>query len=692
MFPTLDQILPSLQSLGVLGYWLVGAASMLEAFFLTGVVIPGTLVVDAGGILVQRGLLDYFDLVWFVAIGSVLGSELSYWAGHLAKGRLPGTRRIESSAAFARASQLFEKRGGAALVIGRFLGPVAGLVPLAAALAGMDRRRFLIWNIIGSVPYALVHVAIGYALGGALGQIGGSLTRVAVLAGVVLLLLAVLWGLLYSALRLLPLAGTVLTAALHGIAEIPSLARWLERHPKTVRWMTARADRSSFTGLPLTLLTVLIVYIGAVWIDSAVDFAFDASMTELDMRLAELIHQFWSPVALGTAAWITAFGGSRVVVPLVLAALVWLAVARRPALATGLLVSTLGSSLTVSILKHFFDRPRSPLGYFVETSGSFPSGHSAVSISAYGMLIYVVWRCGKLRAESALLLGGLVAFAIGTSRLYLIEHYLSDVLNGWLVGALWLTIGIAVAEWLRSRARPDRGRQPAGRWRVMAYAAVAALLGFAAFNAWRHEPARNLPVQVADVTISDPLAIANAKGMPDMTESLIGTPVRAISLIVFAPDGQALTDAMAGAGWTNAPPPSLGSIFDAFSSAIVGSEDPTVQTVTHFWRGVPSDLVFSDRAGGAPAAPAGDRRARFWRTEYVTSDGLRAWVGAVGIDDSAEGAPGLVVAADQGLSDALARNLIAQGATDRGKISLPVEGSAGSASASASLTVLMIGP
>lgn len=688
MFPTLDQILPSLQSLGILGYWLVGAASMFEAFFLTGVVIPGTLVVDAGGILVQRGLLDFFDLVWFVAIGSVLGSEMSYWTGLLAKDRLPGRKRIENSAAFARATQLFAKRGGAALVIGRFLGPVAGLVPLAAALAGMERRRFLIWNIIGSVPYALVHVAIGYALGGALGQIGGSLTRVAVLIGVVLFLLAVLWGLLYSALRLLPLAGAVLSAALRGIAEIPWIASWLEHHPKTVCWVAARVDRSAFTGLPLTFLSVLIVYIGVVWIDTAVDFTLDASMAALDMRLAELIHHFWSPVPIRIASWITALGGARVVAPLVAVALIWLMQSGRRALAAGLTLSVLGSTLTVSLLKNAFGRPRSPLGYFVETSGSFPSGHAAASVAAYGMLIYVLWRTRVLRAETALLLGGLVAFAIGVSRIYLIEHYLSDVLNGWLVGALWLTIGIAVAEWLSSRSE---GRNPVtGKARIAGTLAMITVAGVAAVGLWRHEPARNLPVNVTDVTISDPMVLAD-QGLSAMTESLMGTPVDVISLVVFARDGQSLPDAMRAAGWTDAPPPSPGSIFDALSSAIVGSEDPTVQTVTHFWRGVPSDLVFSDRAGGAAAAPAGDPRARFWRTEYVTPDGLRAWVGAVGIDDTAERAPGEAVAADQSLVDALVQALIAQGVTDRGKISMPVEGSPGAAQTRAEIAVLVIG-
>ena len=100
---SLDQILPSIQALGIFGYWLIGLGSLLEAFFLTGVIVPGTLIVDAGGILVQRGLLDFFDLAWFVAFGSILGSELSYWTGKLAMNRLPGRRRIGDSAAFSRA-------------------------------------------------------------------------------------------------------------------------------------------------------------------------------------------------------------------------------------------------------------------------------------------------------------------------------------------------------------------------------------------------------------------------------------------------------------------------------------------------------------------------------------------------------------------------------------------------------------
>ncbi|WP_370686768.1 phosphatase PAP2 family protein [Acinetobacter harbinensis] len=47
----------------------------------------------------------------------------------------------------------------------------------------------------------------------------------------------------------------------------------------------------------------------------------------------------------------------------------------------------------------------------------------------------------------------LLSILVGLSRIVLNEHYLSDVLGGFLVGALWLTVAISVTEWLSSRAK-----------------------------------------------------------------------------------------------------------------------------------------------------------------------------------------------------------------------------------------------
>ncbi|MCC0064936.1 MAG: VTT domain-containing protein [Defluviimonas sp.] len=656
---SLDQILPSLQALGIFGYWLVGLASLLEAFFLTGVVIPGTLIVEAGGILVQRGLLDFFDLAWFVAIGSVLGAEVSYWTGKLAMNRLPGRRRIGQSAALARAGALFERRGGMALVIGRFLGPVAGLVPLAAGMAGMSRRQFLIWNCAGSIPYALAHVAVGCFLGDVLGRIGGSLTRVAVLTGIVLLALLVLWTTLYSALRLLAPARAIVSAVLRNIADVPAMRRRIRAHPRAARWVEARLDRTAFSGLTLSLLTVIFIYVGAVWIDSAFDFLMGGPIVQLDVRLSELIHHFQSPGPIRVASFVTAVGAWQVVLPVVAAALVWLMTEARRGLAAGLLVSVIGNVLSVAALKLAFGRPRSPLGVFAETSGSFPSGHAAASVAAYGMLMYVVWRAGRLRAETALLSAGLIAFAIGASRIYLIEHYLSDVLNGWLVGALWVTLGIAVAEWRLSSGSAAAAPLANGA-RIAGLAVALGLAVLAATNVWRHDHPRNETFQVAYQILKDAAAL-DGSVLPTPTESLMGSPVHPVSLVVFARDEAALADAILATGWAASRLPTPGLVFDALLSALQGSEDPTIETVSHFWRGQPNDLAFVRPASGAMTA-LGDPKLRFWRSEFVTADGLRAFVGTVGVDETAETETAQIIGSGPPLREALVQGLMTHGA------------------------------
>ena len=68
--------------------------------------------------------------------------------------------------------------------------------------------------------------------------------------------------------------------------------------------------------------------------------------------------------------------------------------------------------------------------------------------------------------------------------------------------------------------------------------------------------------------------------------------------------------------------------FPGLIAAVGGSEDPTVETVSHFWRGQPNDLAFVQRAPGATPSPS-DPKLRFWRTEFVTVDGLRAFVAAL---------------------------------------------------------------
>lgn len=107
-------------------------------------------------------------------------------------------------------------------------------------------------------------------------------------------------------------------------------------------------------------------------------------------------------------------------------------------------VVALGSITLNVVLKFFFDRPR-PITPLVEASGlSFPSGHSMVAASFYGLLIYLVWHNvqDKLVRNTVIILLTIFVVLIGFSRIYLRVHYATDVVAGFAAGFLWVVIGI----------------------------------------------------------------------------------------------------------------------------------------------------------------------------------------------------------------------------------------------------------
>ncbi len=99
------------------------------------------------------------------------------------------------------------------------------------------------------------------------------------------------------------------------------------------------------------------------------------------------------------------------------------------------------------LLKIIIKRPRpSELFLITETGYSFPSGHSMVSLSFYGLLIYFIYKYLKNKKLKIFLITilSLIIFLIGISRIYLGVHFVSDVLAGFLLSVSYLIIYIKI--------------------------------------------------------------------------------------------------------------------------------------------------------------------------------------------------------------------------------------------------------
>lgn len=158
-----------------------------------GALVPGETSLIVAAALAAQGRLS-LPLVIAVAAGAaILGDNVGYLIGRKGLRPLvdrPGRWATSRQRLVERGEVFFARRGSAAVFFGRWL---PGLRVVTAWLAGANRmpwRRFLLWNALGGIAWAITVGALGYLLGrsasGSLGAIGFVGVGAAVLVYVVI--------------------------------------------------------------------------------------------------------------------------------------------------------------------------------------------------------------------------------------------------------------------------------------------------------------------------------------------------------------------------------------------------------------------------------------------------------------------------------------------------------------------------
>jgi membrane protein DedA with SNARE-associated domain len=173
------------------GYWVVFACLALEGVLFTSMLVPGLLVLIAGGFYAGQGHLDPLRLVGAAVAGVWLGDAASYCLGRLLWSRLLAGSRFGK--AMARVRPVLETRGAVFLVLYHF-EPIARMVGAAAAGSmALPVRRWLPFDYLGGVLWVLFYGTAGFLLARA-GLQPGEWERLRPLTAVVTcVLLAWLW-------------------------------------------------------------------------------------------------------------------------------------------------------------------------------------------------------------------------------------------------------------------------------------------------------------------------------------------------------------------------------------------------------------------------------------------------------------------------------------------------------------------
>ena len=142
----------------------------MVVFCETGLVVtpflPGDSLLFAGGTLVGAGMLDYWGLCGTLLVAAILGDAVNFRIG-----KFIGPPVFQKNYRFLKREHLvaahnfYEKHGGKAIILARFIPIIRTFAPFVAGVAEMHQGRFLFFNVTGAFIWVFGIVTAGAMLG-----------------------------------------------------------------------------------------------------------------------------------------------------------------------------------------------------------------------------------------------------------------------------------------------------------------------------------------------------------------------------------------------------------------------------------------------------------------------------------------------------------------------------------------------
>jgi membrane-associated protein len=153
---------------------LVCAIVFVETGFFVGFLLPGDSLLVTAGIFSAAGVIPLKWLLLPVMLCAIVGDQIGYWIGRSAGATL--YRRQDSfffrRSHLQRAHDFYEKYGGRAVILARFIPIVRTFCPPVAGAAKMPYSRYLLFDFFGGTFWVGAMILGGYTLGSAVPNIG----------------------------------------------------------------------------------------------------------------------------------------------------------------------------------------------------------------------------------------------------------------------------------------------------------------------------------------------------------------------------------------------------------------------------------------------------------------------------------------------------------------------------------------
>lgn len=429
------------------GYYIIILITFLETSAFLGLLVPGESVVVMAGLLASRGIIELGDVIWAACLGAVMGDTIGYLLGHRFGERFflkYGHYFFFKKEYLDEAKGFFEKHGGKTVFLGRFMAWLRAFAPVVAGISKMPYQRFLFFNVVGGIAWAIIFSLLGYFAGNSWSIIRVYLGRMGILAFIGGGVTLYLYFLLTKKRRLIgKRIGWISTKI---SSHMPGAWDFLRDRFRAGRWY----------GLNLTIALVLFIFALFSFGEIVEDLIDKETLFYLDFRIQGLVEGVISPGATRFMVEITNLGGVYVV--LITIGIIFVYLLHKRGwwdLFSFFLAAGLGEILLI-LLKVFFHRPRPAHQLAMSHGYSFPSGHAFIATIVYGFLIYVTWRFLKSEALRFTIsaMSTLLIVLVGISRIYLKVHWLTDVLGGYAAGLAWLVLSVIMVNTMKHMTAP----------------------------------------------------------------------------------------------------------------------------------------------------------------------------------------------------------------------------------------------
>ena len=149
------------------GYLILFAIIFSETGLLVGFFLPGDSLLFAAGLLASQ---DVFNITWLIvlmSIAAIVGDAVNYYLGLQMGERVfeRGRLRFVKHSHLMAAKEFYERHGGKAIILARFVPLVRTFTPFVAGVARMSYRQFALYNVLGGIGWVATMLLCGYWLG-----------------------------------------------------------------------------------------------------------------------------------------------------------------------------------------------------------------------------------------------------------------------------------------------------------------------------------------------------------------------------------------------------------------------------------------------------------------------------------------------------------------------------------------------